>query len=128
MRKLLLAGALLAALLPGSALAQNQGNTDYMVEIDNPVVTCAGPAEAGTKVEGIMGTTVTFISDAPLDKITVKSGSKFEVVSAFVWFGATWWGGWGATFTLTQDVSNYIPWTCPPEAPNTNLNNGFQET
>ena len=89
----------------GLALA-NQGDSDKVLTVDNPNVSCASPVE-GSKVEGGLGTTISFSAAAPIDFVTVKSGQGAVVVSAT--FDTT-----SGTITLSKDVSNYVVWTCPP--------------
>ena len=132
MRRLAGVTALLLALLPATALGQevNQGDPDYVFVMDNPPISCADPTP-GTKVEGDLGTTITIITDDPIDYVTIKSGSHAAPVSATfytVWIWATHFVGYGATITITQDVSNYVPWTCPRGTPQDPLANDFQES
>src|SRR5512133_3441553 len=105
-RLLVTAVVVLAGLsVSGLALA-NQGDPDKVLTVDNPNVSCASPV-AGPKVEGNLGTTITFSAWAPIDFVTVKSGKGAVVVSAT--FDTT-----SGTITLSKDVSNYVVWTCPP--------------
>ena len=105
-RLLVIAVVVLAGLsVSGLALA-NQGDPDKVLTVDNPNVSCASPV-AGPKVEGNLGTTITFSAGAPIDFVTVKSGKGAVVVSAA--FDTT-----SGTITLSKDVSNYVVWTCPP--------------
>src|ERR671913_1084308 len=66
----------------GLALA-NQGDPDKVLTVDNPNVSCASPV-AGPKVQGNLGTTISFSAGAPIDFLTVKSGEGAVVVSAEV--------------------------------------------
>src|SRR5215218_7593176 len=91
--------------ISGLALA-NQGDPAKVLTVDNPNVSCASPV-AGPKVEGNLGTTISFSAEAPIDFVTVKSGKGAVVVSAT--FDTT-----SGTNTLFKDVSNYVIWTCPP--------------
>ena len=84
----------------------NQGDPDKVLTVDNPNVSCASPV-AGPKVEGNLGTTISFSAAAPIDFVTVKSGQGAVVVSAT--FDTT-----SGQITLSKDVSNYVVWTCPP--------------
>jgi hypothetical protein len=133
MRRLAGITALLLALLPATALAQedvNQGESEYVFVVDNPPISCADPTP-GTKVEGAMGTTIIIITDRPIDYVTIKSGVHSTLVSATFYTLSIWathFSGYGATITLTQDVSNYIPWTCPGGTPNDPLANDYQES
>jgi hypothetical protein len=106
-------GGLALGLLAAPAFAQddpNQGNPDLVLTVDNPAVSCEDPMPL-EKVEGDLGTTISFSAQSPIDKVTVKSGSKAEVVSAtFSASGPPFTG----TITLTQDVSNYVIWVCEP--------------
>jgi hypothetical protein len=105
-RLLVIAVVVLAGLsVSGLALA-NQGDPDKVLTVDNPNVSCASPV-AGPKVEGNLGTTITFSAGAPIDFVTVKSGKGAVVVLAT--FDTT-----SGTITLSKDVSNYVVWTCPP--------------
>jgi hypothetical protein len=105
-RLLVIAVVVLAGLsVSGLALA-NQGDPDKVLTVDNPNVSCASPV-AGPKVEGNLGTTISFSAGAPIDFVTVKSGQGAVVVSAT--FDTT-----SGTITLSKDVSNYVVWTCPP--------------
>jgi hypothetical protein len=105
-RLLVIAVVVLAGLsVSGLALA-NQGDPDKVLTVDNPNVSCASPV-AGPKVEGNLGTTISFSAGAPIDFVTVKSGEGAVVVSAT--FDTT-----SGTITLSKDVSNYVVWTCPP--------------
>jgi hypothetical protein len=105
-RLLVVAVAVLTGLsVSGLALA-NQGDPSKVLTVDNPNVSCASPV-AGPKVEGNLGTTISFSAAAPIDFVTVKSGQGAVVVSAE--FDTT-----SGTITLSKDVSNYVVWTCPP--------------
>ncbi|HKX69426.1 MAG TPA: hypothetical protein VJN29_19590, partial [Intrasporangium sp.] len=104
-------GGLALGLLAAPAFAQddpNQGNPDLVLTVDNPEVSCDDPMPL-PKVEGDLGSTIEFEAQSPIDKVTVKSGSKAEFVSAdFSPTGPPYTG----TITLTQDVSNYVIWVC----------------
>ena len=103
-RLLVIAVVVLAGLsVSGLALA-NQGDPDKVLTVDNPNVSCASPV-AGPKVEGNLGTTISFSAGAPIDFVTVKSGKGAVVVSAT--FDTT-----SGTITLSKDVSSYVVWTC----------------
>jgi hypothetical protein len=105
-RLLVMATVVLAGLsITGLALA-SQGDPDKVLTVDNPNVSCASPV-AGPKVEGQLGTTISFSAAAPIDFVTVKSGQGAVVVSAQ--FDTT-----TGQITLSKDVSNYVVWTCPP--------------
>jgi hypothetical protein len=93
----------------GSALAQdppNQGEEGKVLTVDNPAVSCESPT-ASAKVDGVNSATIEFSSSLPIDKVTVKSGEQSEVVSSS--FAANNLSG---SITLTQNVSNYVVWTC----------------
>jgi hypothetical protein len=131
MRRLAGAVALVVALLPSAALGQevNQGDSDYVFTMDNPGISCPDPTP-GTKVEGSLPTTINIITDAPIDYVTIKSGTHAAPVEAtfynvFIW--PEYFVGYGATITITQDVSNYVPWTCPPDETLQPLLNDYQE-
>src|SRR5918996_6440340 len=105
-RLLVVAVAVLAGLsVSGLALA-NQGDPDKVLTVDNPNVSCESPV-ASPKVEGGLGTTISFSADAPIDFVTVKSGEGAVVVSAQ-------FDTHTGQITLNKDVSNYVVWTCPP--------------
>ena len=88
------------------AAGPNQGDPSKVLTADNTSVSCHHPV-AGKKVEGGFGRTITVYSSSPIDKVTVKSGSKATVVSK------SFSGYYKATIKLSQDVSNYVVWTCP---------------
>lgn len=109
------------AAVPAHADDPNQGNDAYVLEVDNTDITCDAPTSL-TKVEGGLTDTISIEASSPIDKVTVKSGSKAQVVSQeFGQTGLVYW----ADIELTQDVSNYVAWTCPatstipPAAPTT---------
>jgi hypothetical protein len=107
LKRVILAGSLLAAMLPATALAGgvNQGDASKVITVDDPLVDCADPVPS-EKVEGDMGRWIHGSSNDPIDKVTVKSGrGAEEVYSSF----------YGDSFSikLSKDVSNYVVWTCP---------------
>ena len=111
LRLLVVAVVVLAGLsVAGLALA-SQGDPDKVLTVDNPNVSCASPV-AGPKVEGDLGTTISFSAEAPIDFVTVKSGQGAVVVSAQ-------FDTHQGQITLSKDVSNYVIWTCPPTGPTT---------
>ena len=117
LRLLVVAVAVLAGLsVTGLGLAQ-QGDPDKVLTVDNPNVSCESPV-AGPKVQGSLGTTISFSADAPIDFVTVKSGEGAVVVSAQFDTNT-------GQITLSKDVSSYVVWTCPPttttEAPTTSV-------
>jgi hypothetical protein len=71
-RLLMLLVAVIAAtgVTAPAALTQNQGDEDKVLTVDNPAVSCANPVP-GAKVEGGLGTTITFSASAPIDFVTV---------------------------------------------------------
>src|ERR687892_552151 len=80
-RLLVMAVVVLTGLsVTGLALA-NQGDPDKVLTVDNPNVSCASPME-GPKVEGDLGTTISFSAGGPLDFVTGKSGGGAGGVSA----------------------------------------------
>jgi len=105
-RLLVIAVVVLAGLSVSGLAVANQGDPDKVLTVDNPNVSCASPV-AGPKVEGNLGTTISFSAAAPIDFVTVKSGKGAVVVSAQ--FDTT-----SGQITLSKDVSNYVVWTCPP--------------
>src|SRR5918998_1659801 len=105
-RLLVVAVVVLAGLSVTGLAVAGQGDPDKVLTVDNPNVSCASPV-AGSKVEGGLGTTISFSAAAPIDFVTVKSGKGAVVVSAT--FDTT-----SGTITLSKDVSNYVVWTCPP--------------
>ena len=76
---------------------------------------------AGPKVEGNLGTTISFSAAAPIDFVTVKSGQGAVVVSAQ--FDTT-----SGQITLSKDVSNYVVWTCPPATTTTARDDNREQT
>ena len=105
-----LAGATALALTAGPASAgnaPNQGDPSKVLKVDNPHVSCAYP-QPGPKIEGGLKRYITFYANAPIDFVTVKSGEKASVIHA--WFDRYEFKG---TIKVTQDVSNYVVWTCP---------------
>jgi len=108
-----LATSLAAAMLPGAVVAgsaPNQGNPAMVLTVDNPAVACGDDAVAGTKVEGGLGRIVDILSDAAIDKVTIKSGRRADDRGA--WFSDD---GLHAWVELSKDVSNYVVWSCPPD-------------
>lgn len=102
----------LAAVLATTGLAAdpdppNQGDPDKVLTVSSGYA-CSGTVVPGTKVEGGgLGPTITVSASSPIVKVTIKSGSKAELVSA------TWSPDYlSGTITLSQDVSNYVVWTC----------------
>ena len=109
LKKVILAGSLLAAMLPATALASgaNQGDESKVLEIDNGNVSCPYPT-ALEKVEGDMGRWIQGSSTDLIDKVTVKSGQGAAVVQQYTTVSDHYF-----FIKLTKDVSNYIVWTCP---------------
>ena len=105
---------LLAAMLPGVALANdngapNQGDPSKVVKVEAPWG-CCDPIP-GNKVEGgNLGRYEKIWSYYPIDFVTVKSGN-----------GASFWlhdsgydyGKYWVEIKGTKDISNYVVWTCP---------------
>jgi hypothetical protein len=117
LRLLVVAVVVVAGLSVASLGFAQQGDPDKVLTVDNPNVSCESPV-AGAKVEGNLGTTISFSADAPIDFVTVKSGEGAVVVSAQ-------FDTHTGQITLSKDVSNYVVWTCPPttttEAPTTTV-------
>jgi hypothetical protein len=120
LKRVILAGGLLAAMLPATALAGdvNQGDASKVKTVENLDVDCAYPVPSD-KVEGDMGRSIHGTSSDPIDKVTVKSGKDAEVVySSF--YGNSFY------IKLSKDVSNYVVWTCPCEDDQTQTQNQDQ--
>jgi hypothetical protein len=85
----------------------NQGDPDKVLTVVSGYA-CPGAIVPGAKVEGGgLGQTIAVSATTPIVKVTIKSGSKAELVSA------TWSSDYlSGTITISQDVSNYIVWTC----------------
>jgi hypothetical protein len=85
----------------------NQGDPDKVLTVESGY-NCSGTMVAGEKVEGgDLGPTITVTATSPIVQVTIKSGSKAEVVAA------TWSADFlSGTITIAQDVSNYVVWTC----------------
>ena len=109
LKRVILAGSLLAAMLPATALAGgvNQGDETKVLEADNTAVQCdcSTPSE---KVEGDMGRWIHGWSSEPIDKVTLKSGNGAEILYQY-------FDGERFFIKLSKDVSNYVVWTCPDQ-------------
>jgi hypothetical protein len=107
----ILAVAMLVAMLPSAAVAHvNQGDPSKVLLVNKVYVDCGPDAVPGKKIEGDLGSKITFKSVNPIDYVTVKSGKKAKVEwSAFWYENGKFWG----TIQLNKDVSNYVVWTCP---------------
>ena len=85
----------------------NQGDPTKVFTVASGYA-CDGTVVPGPKVEGQgLGRTIAVSAATPIVKVTIKSGDKAELVSA----------AWAADFrsgtiTISQDVSNYVVWTC----------------
>jgi hypothetical protein len=85
----------------------NQGDPDKVLTVSSGYA-CSGTVVPGAKVEGGgLGPTITVSAPSPIVKVTIKSGSKAEFVDDD-WEG-DFLSGW---ITISQDVSNYVVWTC----------------
>ena len=121
----LLTIGLLAAVLPGAALAgdrtveypwgngPNQGKYDEAKFVVVPGgASCCTPVY-GTKVEGgNLGRYEKVYSEYPIAFISVKSGKGVELKWSNDGYSSSK-GMWYVTFKLTKDISNYVVWTCP---------------
>lgn len=85
----------------------NQGDPDKVFTVASGYQ-CDGTVVAGPKVEGPgLGRTITVTATSPIVQVTIKSGAKAALVSA------TWATDYeSGTITISQDVSNYVVWTC----------------
>jgi hypothetical protein len=85
----------------------NQGDPEKVLTVESGY-TCTGTMVAGEKVEGgNLGPTITVTATSPIVQVTIKSGSKADLVTA------TWSADFlSGTITISQDVSNYVVWTC----------------
>lgn len=84
----------------------NQGDADKVLTVSSGYV-CTGTITWSDKVEGGLGTTISVSAATPIVKVTIKSGEKAVLVSA------TWAADYrSGTITISQDVSNYVVWTC----------------
>jgi hypothetical protein len=88
----------------GLAGAQVGPNPTVLV-VDNPNVSCQWPVPSAADA-GQLGQTVTVSAEDPIDFVLVKSVPNAEVVSAQ--FGTT-----QGQITLSEDITNYVVWTCP---------------
>lgn len=85
----------------------NQGDPEKVLTVRSGYV-CSGTMVAGEKVEGgNLGPTIPVTATSPIVQVTIKSGSKAELIAA------TWSTDFlSGTITISQDVSNYVVWTC----------------
>jgi hypothetical protein len=84
----------------------NQGDPDKILTVVSGYQ-CSGDLGFLPKVEGGLGQTITVTATSPIVKVTIKSGEKATLVSAS--WAADFLSG---TITISQDVSNYVVWTC----------------
>jgi hypothetical protein len=84
----------------------NQGDPDKVLTVVSGYQ-CSGGLVYLPKVEGGLGRTITFTAATPIVKVTIKSGEKATLVSAS--WAVDYLSG---TITISQDVSNYVVWTC----------------
>jgi hypothetical protein len=84
----------------------NQGDPDKLLTVASGYQ-CSGGLVYLPKVEGALGRTITVTAAAPIVKVTIKSGEKATLVAAS--WAADYRSG---TITISQDVSNYVVWTC----------------
>ena len=101
-------GALSALIVaaPATGAAPNQGDASKVLTVDNPSVSCEEPTPR-SKVEGGLGRTIQVVDEQPIDLVTVKSGKGATVVSTSFTLNS-------GEITLSNDVSNYVVWVCPP--------------
>ena len=85
----------------------NQGDPDKILTVLSGYQ-CSGDLAFLPKVEGGgLGTTIAVTATSPIVKVTIKSGDQATFVSA------TWAADFlSGTITISQDVSNYVVWTC----------------
>jgi hypothetical protein len=113
----LLTIGLLAAMLPGAALAghdnpygdgPNQGRPDMVLKVEAQWGCCV--PVASKKYEGDFGTYQKVWSYSPIDFVSVKSGKD-----AYVKWSSSWKEGskYYVAFKLSKDISNFVIWTCP---------------
>jgi hypothetical protein len=120
----LLTVGLLAAMLPGAAIAgektvdypwgsgPNQGKYDATKFVVVPGgASCCEPI-SGEKVEGDLGRYQKVYSYYPIAFISVKSGKDVELKWSYAGFDYDK-GKYYVEFKLTKDISNYVVWTCP---------------
>jgi hypothetical protein len=100
----------------------NQGDPDKVLTVLSGYQ-CSGGLVYLPKVEGGLGRTITVTAAAPIVKVTIKSGEKAALVSAS--WAADYRSG---TITISQDVSNYVVWTCAGGGTTTGTTTGTTET
>ena len=100
----LTAAVVVAMLAPAAVSAQSE----TWILADNPDVYCEAPLPASIVV-GDLGSTVSLIDEAQIDKITLASTFGASVLDA-QWTDDSH----GATITTSADVTGYITWSCAP--------------
>jgi hypothetical protein len=103
----LTAGVAVSGLSANAGDPPNQGDPTKVLTVMSGYA-CDGAVTPGSKVEGSgLGPTIAVSAATPIVKVTIKSGDKAELVSA------TWAADFrSGTITISQDVSNYVVWTC----------------
>ena len=117
----LLTIGLLAAMLPGTALAggkmvdygwgpgPNQGEASKVIPLRNYDVNCCVPV-ASKKYEGGFGTWKYIKASAPIYGVTVKSGKDAHFdLKVIGWKDGKYW----VKIYGDKDISNFVVWTCP---------------
>jgi hypothetical protein len=100
----------------------NQGDPDKVFAVLSGYQ-CSGTVHYGPKIEGGLGVTISFSASSPIVKVTIKSGEKASLVSA------TWAADYlSGTITITQNVSNYVVWTCSGGTTTDTTTTGTTET
>jgi hypothetical protein len=89
----------------GLAGADQVGPNPTVLVVDNPNVSCQWPVPSSSDA-GQLGQTITVSAEDPIDFVLVKSVPNAEVMSAQ--FDTT-----QAQITLSENITNYVVWTCP---------------
>jgi hypothetical protein len=96
--------------LTGLAGADQIGPNPTVLVVDNPNVSCQWPVPSSSDA-GQLGQTITVSAEGPIDFVLVKSVPNAEVVSAE--FVSTESGTFQGQITLSENITNYVVWTCP---------------
>jgi hypothetical protein len=94
----------------GLAGADQVGPNPTVLVVDNPNVSCQWPVPSSSDA-GQLGQTITVSAEDPIDFVLVKSVPNAEVVSAE--FVSTESGTFQGQITLSENITNYVVWTCP---------------